>query len=89
MKMKKNRAAKRLAKLTSLSNLTKSHVLGEHGICDERGYFCKEPKGSEVNLLQSMKDCEIYQEIMRAVNYFADNSKRFIDSGNQQSCGTL
>lgn len=56
-----------------------SHVFGEHGRCKDIGYFCNGiPKDGEVNNVEDMKQCGIYQKVMTAVNCLADYSTHLI-----------
>lgn len=63
-----------------------SHVFGEHKKCEEIGYFCNGvPKEGEINLVEDMKSCGMYQKIMIAVNSLADYSYHLIQDVDSNS----
>lgn len=57
-----------------------SHVFGEHRYCEERGYFCDGRKEGEENLVPTLAECGLYQEVMSAVHRVAFHASSLIHS---------
>lgn len=55
-----------------------SHVFGEHKKCSDIGYFCSGPKEGETNYVPALRECGMYQQIMRHISYLADNSRSLL-----------
>ncbi|KAK5639603.1 hypothetical protein RI129_012095 [Pyrocoelia pectoralis] len=54
------------------------HILGDHSGCSERGYFCKGPKEDEQNLLPELRNCELYQDLMTALQRVVTHANSLI-----------
>lgn len=63
-----------------------SHVFGDHSRCDK--YFCKGEKPNELNLIDSMKECGLYNDIFSQANRLIYNSRSLIKNmtNNNAEC---
>lgn len=66
-------------KVVNLKNYIENgpnHVLGEHSNCAP--YFCTGSKENEINLVPQVKASGLYQQLMVAVRYLANNPRSLI-----------
>ncbi|KAJ8884265.1 hypothetical protein PR048_016122 [Dryococelus australis] len=54
------------------------HVVGDHGRCQERGYFCKGRKDGEVCLVEELKAVGMWDELMSSKNLVAHHASSLV-----------